>query len=136
MDQEIEKTVQAIAIASDPLQGSLHQEALAYLSSVQQNANETWRLAVPLFFDANQDGTRKYPPQARFFALRVLDEFLDNRCVCPTAALACTADSISSSGLSTLTRPISSIFSRYLCPTFSLNIYMALLRLEQHVRLL
>jgi exportin-T len=81
MDQEIEKTVQAIAIASDPSQSSLHQEALAYLSTLQQNTNESWRLAVPLFFDANPDGTRKYPPQARFFGLRVLDDFLDNRSV-------------------------------------------------------
>ncbi|KDR76202.1 hypothetical protein GALMADRAFT_247461 [Galerina marginata CBS 339.88] len=79
MDQEIDRVVQAIDIASDPSQISLYQQALSYISTIQQNANETWRLALKLFVDQNADGTRKYPPQARFFALRVLDEFLDNR---------------------------------------------------------
>lgn len=79
MEQEVDKIVQAIAIASDPTQVPLHQEALAYLSTIQQNANETWRLALPMFVDCSSEGVRRYPPQARFFALRVLDEFLDNR---------------------------------------------------------
>ncbi|KAF9003929.1 armadillo-type protein [Cyathus striatus] len=79
MDREIDQVVQAIAIASDPSQGALHQQALAYLSNIQQNANETWKLALPIFVDQIADGSRKYPPQARFFALRVLDDFFDNR---------------------------------------------------------
>ena len=79
MEREIEQIVQAIIIASDPTQGSLHQQALAYVSTFQQNASSTWRLARPLFVDRNPEGSRKYPPQARFFALRVLDEFFDNR---------------------------------------------------------
>ncbi|KAF8968103.1 armadillo-type protein [Flammula alnicola] len=79
MEQEIDRIVQAIGIAFDQSQISLHQQALEYISSIQQNSNETWRLALKLFVDQNADGTRKYPAQARFFALRVLDEFLDNR---------------------------------------------------------
>jgi exportin-T len=79
MEQDINQIVQAISIASDPLQGSLHQDALTFLGNVQQNANESWRLAIPLFCDTNQDGSRKYMSQARFFALRVLDDFFDNR---------------------------------------------------------
>jgi exportin-T len=79
MERELEQIVQAIIIASDPTQVSLHQQALAYVSTFQQNANSTWRLALPLFVDQNAEGSRKYPPQARFFALRVLDEFFDNR---------------------------------------------------------
>jgi len=81
MDQEINQVVQAIAIAFDQSQISLHQQALAYISTIQQNANDTWRLALKLFVAQNADGSRKYPSQARFFALRVLDEFLDNRWV-------------------------------------------------------
>jgi exportin-T len=76
-----EELVQAILIASDPSQTSLHNQALGYLSNVQEHASDTWRLALALFLDVMPDGTRKYPPQARFFALRVLDEFFDNRCV-------------------------------------------------------
>ena len=76
-----EELVQAILIASDPSQGSLHQQALEYLSNVQQNASDTWPLALALFMDVTDNGVRKHPPQARFFGLRVLDEFFDNRCV-------------------------------------------------------
>lgn len=79
MDQELDQVVQAILIASDPLQGSLHQQALEYLSTIEQNASNTWRLALSLFVDASPEGDRKYPPQARFFALRVLEDFFDNR---------------------------------------------------------
>jgi exportin-T len=79
MEQEIEQIVQAIIIASDPTQLPLHQQALAYVSTFQQNASSTWRLALPIFLDRNVEGSRKYPPQARFFALRVLDEYFDNR---------------------------------------------------------
>lgn len=77
MDQEIEKIIQAVSIATDPLQQSLHRDALAYLSTIQQNSNDSWKIALLLFTDTNPDGTRKYPTQVRFFALRVLDEFLD-----------------------------------------------------------
>ncbi|KAF9468102.1 armadillo-type protein [Collybia nuda] len=79
MEREIDQVVQAISIASDPNQVALHQQALAYVSTVQQNASTTWRLALPIFVDSNNEGSRKHPPQARFFALRVLDEFFDNR---------------------------------------------------------
>ncbi|KAG6820945.1 hypothetical protein H0H93_009181 [Arthromyces matolae] len=79
MEHELDQVVQAIIIASDPTQVSLHQQALAYIGNVQQNASTTWRLALPLFVDQNVEGARKYPAQVRFFALRVLDEFFDNR---------------------------------------------------------
>jgi len=79
MEQQIDQIVQAISIAYDQNQISLHQEALAYLSTIQQNVNDTWRLVLNIFVGQNPDGTRKYPTQARFFALRVLDDFLDNR---------------------------------------------------------
>lgn len=79
MEREIDQVVQAISIASDPNQVALHQQALAYVSTIQQNAATTWRLALPIFVDLNGEGSRKHPPQARFFALRVLDEFFDNR---------------------------------------------------------
>ena len=79
MEREVDQVVQAISIAFDPSQISLHQQALAYLSTIQENTNETWRLALHIFVDQNPDGSRKYPSQARFFGLRVLDDFLDNR---------------------------------------------------------
>ncbi|KAH9949908.1 ARM repeat-containing protein [Amylocystis lapponica] len=79
MDQDLSQFVQAILIASDPSQGALHQQALEYISTVQQNSTNTWRLALALFVETGSNGARKYPPQARFFALRVLDDFLDNR---------------------------------------------------------
>ncbi|SJL09633.1 probable Exportin-T [Armillaria ostoyae] len=79
MEQEIDRVVQAITVASDPAQTPLHPEALAYLSTIEQNATETWRIVLSLFVDATSEGVRKYPPQARFFALRVLDAFLESR---------------------------------------------------------
>jgi exportin-T len=79
MEQQIEQVVRAISIAFDQTQIPLHQEALAYLSTIQTNASEAWRIALTIFVDQNSDGSRKYPSQARFFSLRVLEEFLDNR---------------------------------------------------------
>jgi len=79
MEQEINQLVQAIAIASDPTQAALHQQALTYITSVQQNASTTWSLALNLFVDRTPAGTPKYNTQTRFFALRLLDEFFDNR---------------------------------------------------------
>ena len=79
MEQQADQVVRAIIIASDPNQGSLHQQALDYLSSIQQNAGETWGLALNLFVDATPTGERKHPTQVRFFALRVLDDFLESR---------------------------------------------------------
>ncbi|TBU33297.1 ARM repeat-containing protein [Dichomitus squalens] len=78
MEQELNQFVQAILIASDPLQSSLHQQALEYLSAIQQNPS-TWRLALAVFVEEGPNGGRKHAPQVRFFALRVLDDFLDNR---------------------------------------------------------
>jgi exportin-T len=75
----VDEFVRAILIASDPSQGSLHQQALEYLANIQQNASDTWPHALALFMDVTTTGARKHPPQARFFGLRVLDEFLDNR---------------------------------------------------------
>ena len=79
MQQQVDQTVQAILVASDPSQATLHHQALEYLSSIQKNANETWQLGLALFVDVNADGSRKHPPQARFFGLRVLDDFLDSK---------------------------------------------------------
>lgn len=81
MEQEIDRVVQAIAIASDPSQASLAQQAINYLDSILQNTSESWRLALTLFVDTDSEGTRKHPAQARFFALRVLDVSFENRCV-------------------------------------------------------
>jgi exportin-T len=77
--QDLDQVVQAILIASDPSEANLHQQALQYLSTIQENANTTWRLALSLFVELTAPGTRKYPSQARFFALRVLEDFFDNR---------------------------------------------------------
>ena len=81
MDQQeqADQVVRAILIASDPTQGSLHQQALEYLSNIQQNPGETWGLALNLFADASPTGERKYPVEVRFFALRILDDFLETR---------------------------------------------------------
>jgi exportin-T len=79
MEQQADQVVRAILIASDPTQGSLHQQALEYLSNLQQNAGETWSLALNLFVDATPTGERKHPTAVRFFALRILDEFLETR---------------------------------------------------------
>ncbi|KAH9972786.1 ARM repeat-containing protein [Lactifluus volemus] len=79
MEQQADQVVRAILIASDPTQGTLHQQALEYLSTIQQNAGETWNLALNLFVDATPAGQRKHPTEARFFALRVLDDFLETR---------------------------------------------------------
>ena len=79
MEQQVDQVVQAILIASDPTQGGLHQQALEYLSNIQQNAGETWSLALSLFAEATPTGERKHPTEARFFALRVLDDFLEAR---------------------------------------------------------
>ena len=79
MQQQVDQIVQAILVASDPSQATIHHQALEYLSSIQKNANETWQLGLALFVDVNADGSRKHPPQARFFGLRVLDDFLDSK---------------------------------------------------------
>ena len=82
MDPELDQITQAILIASDPSQTSLHVQALEYLSSIQQNGQMAWRWALALFVEPGaKGGERKYPSQVRFFALRVLEDFLDNRLV-------------------------------------------------------
>jgi len=75
----IQQIAQAVAIASDPAQSALHHHALQFIADIQQNASETWRLALPIFVDRDEQGVKRHTPQARLFALRVLDEFLDNR---------------------------------------------------------
>jgi exportin-T len=79
MDQQVDQVVRAILIASDPTQGSLHQQALEYVANIQKNVGETWGLALNLFVDATPTGERKHPTEARFFALRILDDFLETR---------------------------------------------------------
>jgi exportin-T len=79
MEQQADQVVRAILIASDPTQGSLHQQALEYVANIQKNAGETWGLALNLFVDATPTGERKHPTEARFFALRILDDFLETR---------------------------------------------------------
>ncbi len=81
MDPDLNQLVQAIQIASDPTPSTLHSQALEYLQTIQQNSASTWRVALTLFVEPGPDGGRKYPPAARFFALRVIEEFLDNRLV-------------------------------------------------------
>ncbi|KAI0091175.1 ARM repeat-containing protein [Irpex rosettiformis] len=76
---DLNQLVQAILIAADPTQGALHNQALEYLSTIQQNSGNTWRFVLEIFVARAPDGSRQYPPQARFFALRVLEDFLDNR---------------------------------------------------------
>ncbi|KAI0749767.1 ARM repeat-containing protein [Daedaleopsis nitida] len=78
MEQDMNQFVQAILIASDPLQSNLHAQALEYLTVIQRNPS-IWRLALAVFVEAGENGGRKHPAQVRFFALRVVDEFLDNR---------------------------------------------------------
>ncbi|KAF8589812.1 ARM repeat-containing protein [Ramaria rubella] len=80
MDEEVTRVVQAVYIAADPSQDrSLHAQALEYLAVVQRNASESWRLALTLFIETGPDGRRKHPPQVRLWALRVLEDFLDDR---------------------------------------------------------
>nr|GAT60781.1 predicted protein [Mycena chlorophos] len=76
---ELDQIVKAIEIASDPAQAPLHQQALDFLGTVQSNAESAWRLALTLFVDSTPDGARTHSPQARFFALRVLEDFFENR---------------------------------------------------------
>ncbi|KZV62903.1 KapM protein [Peniophora sp. CONT] len=79
MEQETEQFVRAIVIAADPSQGALHKQAIEYLQTIQANVKETWQLALNVFVAQGPDGTRRHPVEARFFALKVLDEFLDNK---------------------------------------------------------
>ena len=81
MEHDLDQLAEAITIASNPAQGGLHAQALEYLQKVQQNAAATWRAALTLFAEAAPDGTRKYSPSVRFFALRIIEDFLENRCV-------------------------------------------------------
>lgn len=87
MKQETEQFVRAIVIAADPSQGALHKQAIEYLQTIQANVKETWQLALNVFVAQGPDGTRRHPVEARFFALKVLDEFLDNKCVLACASL-------------------------------------------------
>lgn len=81
MEHDLDQLAEAITIASNPTQGALHNQALEYLQTVQQNASATWRAALTLFMETGMNGARKYSPNVRFFALRILEDFLENRCV-------------------------------------------------------
>ncbi|KAM6504507.1 Armadillo-type fold [Amanita muscaria] len=79
MEHEIEQLIQAIAIASDPSRTSLHPQALGYIRTIQENINDAWRIALHIFLEDVSDGAKKYPAQARFFALGLLDDFFESR---------------------------------------------------------
>ena len=77
MEQQI---IAAVGIASDPGQNrELQAQALEFLNSVRENHAETWKTALQLFVQVNQDRSRTQPPQVRFFTLHVLDDLLANR---------------------------------------------------------
>lgn len=81
MAHDLDQLAEAINIASNPTPGELHNQALEYLQNVQQNAAATWRAALTLFVETGVGGSRKYAPNVRFFALRILEDFLENRYV-------------------------------------------------------
>lgn len=132
MEQEIERVVQAIAVASDPAQTNLHPDALAYLSTIEQNAAESWRIALALFVDTAPDGARKHPPQVRFFALRVLDDFFESQCV--AAFFIARLFSFKGKDLCHLPRTRSKLYSKLWSTTFNQNTCTAPLKQTQHVR--
>ena len=76
---DINRIAQAILVASDPSQASLHQEALNFVQTTLSTVSEPWKVGITLFTDLNPDGTRKYQPQVRFYGLRILEDFLDSR---------------------------------------------------------
>jgi hypothetical protein len=84
MDAEIARLVQAIAVAINPTQQdkALQAQALTYIHQLQQSAQnqEVWSMALRLFTDRNPGSLmRKYDSQTRLFALRILEDFLDNK---------------------------------------------------------
>jgi exportin-T len=83
MDSEIARLVQAIAVAINPTQDkALQTQALEFIHQVQQNAqnHQVWSMALKLFTDSESGSSmRKYDSQTRLFALRILEEFLDNK---------------------------------------------------------
>ncbi|EIW83859.1 ARM repeat-containing protein [Coniophora puteana RWD-64-598 SS2] len=78
MDQEIQRFVQAVLIAWEQPSSGLQHQALDYLSNFQANSNETWRIALQVFVEGGPEG-RVHPAQARFYALRMLDGYFDDR---------------------------------------------------------
>lgn len=78
-DVTVNQIAQAILVASDPLQASVHQEALQFVQNTLSNSSESWRIGLALFVDTNPDGSRKYQSQVRFYGLRILEDFLDSR---------------------------------------------------------
>lgn len=150
MDNEVTRVVQAVYIAADPSQDrALHAQALEYLATVQRNASETWRLALALFVESESEGTRKHPPQVRLWALRVIEDFLDDRCVSRLISsyvslplyvsrhsneevallIDPTLESIR------LTRGHSTLYSKACSTIFRPNMSLALQKLMPHVRL-
>lgn len=83
MDEEVTRVIQAVYIAADHTQNKeLQNQAIEYLASIQRNAPETWRLGLTLFLESGPDAGQRHPPQVRLWALRLLEDFLDNRWVC------------------------------------------------------
>lgn len=78
MTDQVDQIAQAILVASDPTQIQLHPQALAFIQSAFKDSSDSWRTALALILDVNPDGSRKHHPQVRFYALRVLDDYLDN----------------------------------------------------------
>jgi hypothetical protein len=87
MDDEIARLVRAVQVASLPPPSNdtervIHTQAVNYLSQVQLSAgsDQVWKVALQLFIAKdNSANQRKYDSQVRLFALRLLEEFLDNK---------------------------------------------------------
>ena len=77
MEQQLDQLVQAINIASDARQANLHQDALRFISTFENDHVNGWRAGLNLFTMADSNGTRKHAPQVRFFGLRLLESFLE-----------------------------------------------------------
>ena len=77
MEQQLDQLVQAINIASDARQANLHQDALRFISTFENDHVNGWRAGLTLFTMSDGNGTRKHSPQVRFFGLRLLESFLE-----------------------------------------------------------
>lgn len=71
--------ISAVQIAADPTQDrSLQAQAVEFLNVIRGNARQSSAVALSLFIEQNQDGSRKYDTHVRLFALQLLDDFLDS----------------------------------------------------------
>lgn len=79
MEHDINQIVQAILVASDPTQGSLHQQALDFIQTQLESKSESWKLGLALFLDPSADGAQRQLPQVRFYGLRILEGYLEGQ---------------------------------------------------------